>query len=168
MRYVKAFVILLILSGCAASIPEGMPTAMVRFNSNVRTIVAPACLTDRKFVFNGMINMSTWSEVSPVRMLGSKTDKTNTALERLIPAEREFAFLVTGTTGEASAREFLNCRVVVGFKPRTGEQYEVNFHMEDKGCRATLSQLTGADTAIQRTRVPAVFYKTQDEPCQSK
>lgn len=168
MRIAKLLVPVILISGCAASIPEGMPTAMIRFNSNVRTIVAPACLSDRKYVFNGMINMSTWSEVSPVKMLGTRPEKTGTVMERLMPAERDFAFLVSGTTGEASAREFLNCRVVLGFRARQGEQYEVNYEMHGEVCRATLSRLGGTDSAIQRTPVAATYYRSQDDPCERK
>jgi hypothetical protein len=168
MRIAKLLLAISVLSGCAASIPEGMPTAMIRFNSNVRTIVAPACMSDRKYVFNGMINMSTWSEVSPVKMLGTRPDKTGAVMERLTPAEREFAYVVSGTTGEASAREFLNCKVFLGFKARQGEQYEVNYTMDGNVCRATLSRLTGTESAIQRAPVSATFYRAQDEPCDRK
>ena len=87
------FLPLLLLSGCVTSFPEGIPTATIRFTSNVPVIIKPICGRDN-FIKQGLIKNDYLSEVSPVKMYGTRSDKNNEVIERLIPAERTLPFRV--------------------------------------------------------------------------
>jgi hypothetical protein len=156
----------LLLSGCMASIPPGTPTAMIRFTSTVQSTMSAACLKDRSLVFNGQIKNPYWSEVSPVKMIGTRSDKNNDVIERLMPAGREFIFRLGG---EAVAGElpntFRSCSTVFGFTPKVGEQYQHDFDQVGLKCISKLYRLSEVSGVIQRTPMPTTLYDRELPAC---
>lgn len=146
--------------GCAAPrLPEGTPTALMRVTSNGdNALFHPICGRDREWVQGGLINNPFSSEVSPVRMYGTRTDKNKEVIERTIPAERPFGVLVnSAVTAGTSGRRDLNCGGNVVFNPVEGAQYHVE-HQWLPGydtCQISVYRLTQEISGeIRRTRVP--------------
>lgn len=153
------------LAGCAASIPQGMPTAMMRATADVPSIFAPACLSDRSYVFNGLIKHDYWSEVSPVKMYGTRADKNNQVIERLIPAGRGIAFMMSGVAPTDKPDIYKNCRVTFAFEPKPDEQYSAHLTFHEKGCSVNLARLDLQQGQIKKTQIMPVFYNKQEDAC---
>lgn len=153
------------LAGCAASIPQGMPTAMIRATADVPTIFAPACLSDRSYVFNGLIKHASWSEASPVKMHGTRTDKNNQAIERLIPAGRGMAFMMSGTIPTEKPDVYRNCRITFAFEPQPGEQYSAHLNFLEKGCFVRLAKLDLQQGQIKESPIVPMYYSKQEDAC---
>mgnify|MGYP001760691124 CR=1 FL=1 len=153
------------LAGCAASIPKDMPTAMIRATADVPTIFAPACLSDRTFVFNGLIKHNYWSEVSPIKMHETRSDKNNQVIERLIPAARKFAFMMSGTAATEKPDVYSNCRVTFSFEPKPGEQYAAHLVFAENRCMVQLSRLDLQFGKLTKTPIMPMFYNKQEDAC---
>jgi hypothetical protein len=166
MNYKSLFqsaTILLTLSGCFASIPHGTPTAMLRFTSGTPASISAACLKDRSLVFNGLVLSDYWSEVSPVKMLGTRSDKNNQVIERLIPADREMAFVVGGSIGQGDG--YSVCSVTLSFAPKPAEQYQIHFSFRGEKCSAALFRLTENGGAIEKTPITPMYFNSQGDAC---
>jgi hypothetical protein len=160
-----------LLSGCA-TIPEGAPTAMVRFTSNVDLHMSTKCGPHASAVKLGLIGNQFWNEESPVRMLGTQPGKRNDVLERLVPAEEEIGFRLHGGTA-TGVNTGMACTYYLTFTPRKDEQYHVHYELNTaaKACSARLYRLSEKNGAIERTPLQAKRFKeatfgTVDRPCQ--
>jgi hypothetical protein len=158
------------LAACSASIPPGMPTAMLRVTASAppETVVifAPACFSDRKYVFNGLIGNPLTGETSKVPMLGSRTDSNNQVIERLIPADRPIAFISNGgANSRTDANMVVRCNLTWGFTPKAGEQYHYVYTLTESACAGHLSRLSLVNGQIQETPVPLTSHPSQDAAC---
>lgn len=118
-----------LLSGCATTIPEGTPTAMVRFTSNVPLNMSPQCGQHVLAVKNGLIGNQFWLEESPVKMIGTQPGKRNDVLERLVPAESEFGFKLGGAS-IIDRKTGATCILNLAFTPRNGAQYQIHYDLD--------------------------------------
>lgn len=155
---------ILLLSGCANPFPEGIPTAMIRFTSNVPTIIKPICGRDN-FIRQGFIKNDYLSEMSPVKMYGTRSDKNNEVIERLIPAERALPFRVrwghAGVSG--STIKVTQCDAVFSFKPLPREQYEADYVLGANSCDLKLYRLSERNGAVQKTEVKFKRYSASED-----
>jgi hypothetical protein len=163
------------LGGCAASIPEGMPTAMLRFTADgYMSQIYPVCPGDRSLVKVGFVNNQLWSEVSPVKMLGTRPDKNGQVLERLIPAGRPVGFAFTVARDEKIRQNqnrsgYSECSLIFVFTPTAGEQYHADYQWpkDSSQCFIKLSRLSDNHGKISRTEVPVKIFELgmRNEAC---
>jgi hypothetical protein len=151
------FAPLIVLSaGCATPpFPDGIPTAMIRFTANVPVIVGVPCKND-KFVRGGLIKNPYTREVSPVKMHGTRSDKNNEVIERLIPAERTLHFRVLWGHGavDGSTIRLTQCIVAFSFRPQPHEQYQADYLLGANSCDVKVYRLSAQNGAIQKTQIP--------------
>lgn len=157
-------VFLALLTGCAASFPEGIPTAMIRFTANVPVIIKPMCSRDN-FIKLGLIKNEYLSETSPVKMHGTRSDKNNEIVERLIPAERTLLFRVRWghAAVSVSSVKLTQCDVVFSFMPRPHEQYQADYVFGANSCDLKMYRLSEKNGAIQKTEVAVKFYSASED-----
>jgi hypothetical protein len=159
-----------LLASCASTIPEGAPTAMVRFTSNVDLHMSTKCGPYASAVKLGLIGNQFWNEESPVKMHGTRPGKHNDVLERLIPAENEIGFRLHGGTA-TGVNTGMACTVYLAFNPRKGEQYQVHYDLNTVGkvCTAKLYRLSEKNAVVERTPLPARRFTETccivDRPC---
>jgi hypothetical protein len=161
MMYRFLWILLLLLStGCATPrFPEGIPTAMIRFTANVPVAVGLPCEKDR-FIKGGMIKNEWWREISPVKMYGTRSDKNNEVIERLIPADRTLPFRVMFAHGTVSGSTIRTsrCVLVFSFRPQPHEQYQADYVLGTDSCNLKMYRLSEKNGAIQKTEMPIKLY----------
>jgi hypothetical protein len=153
-------VFVLAFTGCVTyEIPEGMPSAKIRFTAGEdMTNVALHCPDDRHYVKQGLINNPYWHEISPVKMYGTREDKNNKVLERLIPAERTVAFSMSSARPGIQADKYRRCEFIFEFTPNAGQQYQADFLWIGDKCGVNLVRLSKDNGSIQRTEVPVKMH----------
>jgi hypothetical protein len=149
-----------LLGGCATRIPEGTPTAMVRFTSNVPVMMSPICGEHVRAVKNGLIHNQFWNEESPVKMIGTQPGKRNDVLERLVPAESEFGIKL-GASTNIDTKTTATCVINVAFTPSKGEQYQIDYDFDvgRKVCTARIYRLSAKNGKTE----PIKWRKFKDE-----
>ncbi len=154
LRFLSA-AILLLLAGCATTppFPEGIPTAMIRFTANEPVFIGVPCKKDQ-FVKGGFIKNSYVREISPVKMYGTRSDKNNDVVERLIPADRTLSFRVMWGGGVAG--RMVQCVRVFSITPVPHEQYQVDYVLsrQDGSCTLKTYTLSEKNGVIQKTEIP--------------
>lgn len=169
MKQALIAVMAIVTSGCVTGVPDGMPSAMLRFTADGhQSQVYPVCPEDRRLVKGGMMNNPFLSEVSPVQMHGTAPDKNNKAVERRIPAGRRVGFAFTAAQPK-SREEYYACNIVFAFSPVAGEQYQADYLWPTGGerCTVRLSRLQLTDGVIQKKAVPVQLYTLpeRDKAC---
>src|SRR5262249_16048560 len=150
------------LAGCASYvIPEGVPTAKLRFTSNANLHMVPRCGEQVKYVKQGMVGNQFWNEESAVQMYGTRPGKRNDVLERLIPAGKEIGFRLNGAVPSGTAGTALTCTIWAAFTPVQGEQYHMRYDIDvaAKECRARVSRLSQSNGTITETPVKSRTFK---------
>jgi hypothetical protein len=163
MMYRFVLIPLFLLSaGCATPLfPEGIPTAMIRFTANAPVVIGMPCERDR-FVKGGFIKNPYTSEMSPVKMYGTRGDKNNEVIERLIPAERTLPFRVMW--GGGVARRMVQCVVVFSIRPAPHEQYQADYVLSPDGfCALKMYRLSEKNGAIEKTEMPVKRYPAAEK-----
>lgn len=166
-------IVSLLIAGCAIEhpLPPGTPTAMIRFTSNVPIIIWPMCERDN-FMITTVVRNSYLSEVSPVKMYGTRSDKNNEVVERLIPADRTLFFRIrwgtawttTGPTGMQTS--ITQCDRIFELSPVPGEQYQADYELVGFGsdCTVYLSRLTVDDSGqVDNDPLPVTFHPDDKE-----
>lgn len=154
--------IVLLLAGCA-SFPEGIPTATIRFTADAPVIIKSMCPGDT-FIKPGLIRNPYLSETSPVKMYGTRNDKNNEVVERLIPAERTLLFRVRwGHAGMSGSQMTLTqCDTLFSLAPRPQEQYQADYALGANSCSLKLYKLSEKSGVIQKTEIPVRLHAASE------
>lgn len=163
---------LVLLGGCAIRIPEGTPTAMLRFTADgYMSQITVLCPEDRTRVKGGMVNNEFWNEVSPVKMYGTREDKNNKVMERLIPAGRQIGFrFLTARSSAVKTTEYYDCSLAFAFTPAAGEQYQADYQwaQESGRCTVKLSRLAVDGGMVRKLDVPVRVFRSRSPDDNSK
>lgn len=151
------------LVGCATyGLPQGTPSAMIRFTSDTPVQFSLPCSKDAALVKRGLVHNQFWKEQSEIKMYGTRPDKNSDVMERLIPAERELAFMFgstsAGTDGTIGDKTIYACMVTMSFIPRTGEQYEATYRWIGDHCTVKLYRLSASNEEIRKTELKALLF----------
>ena len=154
--------LLLLTAGCATPpFPEGIPTAMIRFTANAPVAIGMPCERDR-FVKGVFIKNPYTSEMSSVKMYGSRSDKNNEVIERLIPADRTLSFRIMW--GKPTRSGIVQCIAVISFRPMPNEQYQADYVLSpDAFCALKMYRLSEKNGAIQKTEIPVKRYPAAEK-----
>lgn len=157
-------VFMVFLSGCVASFPQSIPTAMIRFTANVPVIIKSMCARDN-FIKQGLIKNEYISETSPVKMYGTRSDKNNEIVERLIPADRTLLFRVRWghAAVSLSSTQITQCDAVFSFMPRPYEQYQADYVRAANSCHLKMYKLSEKNGALEKTEVAVKFYTRSED-----
>jgi hypothetical protein len=147
----------LLMAGCATPpFPDGIPTAMIRFTANAPVAIGMPCERDRS-VKGGFIQNPYSSEVSPVKMYGTRSDKNNEVIERLIPAERTLPFRIMW--GGGIDWKLVQCVATFSIRPVPQEQYQADYLLAYNGsCTLKVYRLAEKKGAIVKTEIPVKRY----------
>ena len=161
-RKFLAVTVAILFSGCATPFPEGIPTAAIRFTSNVPIIVRPVCSRD-SFIKQAPVKVDSnfLKEVSPVKMYGTQSDKNNEVIERLIPAERALPFRVRW--GHYAHPKLTSCEILFSFSPRPDEQYQLDYRLLSGSCTLKLHRLSEQNGLIQKTELTPKLFEANEE-----
>ena len=161
MRYRFLLILFVAFSvGCVSSIPEGTPTAKIRFTSDVPVVITPVCTRNESVIRRGSVKVGL-KEESSVKMYGTRSDKTNDVIERLIPAERTLPFRIRW--GHYGHPRLTSCEVFFYFTPRPNEQYQADYALGNSQCTIKLYQLSQSNGTIKKTEIPASRFEAKDE-----
>jgi hypothetical protein len=165
MTYRLSVTIAVALVGCA-SFPPGVPTAMIRYTSNMPTLFVPFCSRD-DFLLQGVVNVDGVKEVSPVKMYGTRSDKNGVVSERLIPADRTlllrgrwghavFTPTIEGSKGTQLALkgQLTQCDVLFTLAPQPNEQYQAHYTLSEGACAVKVYRLTQTNGVIGKVELP--------------
>ena len=171
MKKTLVAVMAVVTSGCVTGVPEGMPSAMLRFTADgYESQIYPVCPEDRRLVKVGLVNNRFWNEVSPVQMHGTVPEKNNRVIERLIPAGRRIGFTFTASQPK-NRNEYYACNVVFAFSPVAGEQYQADYVWPTgaERCSVKLSRLSLVNGVLQKSAMPVGLYPLpeRDKACET-
>ena len=147
-------------TSCVSAIPEGTPTAMIRFTSDVPVIITPICSQNESVIRRGWVKVG-MKEQSPVKMYGTRSDKTNEVIERLIPAERALPFRIRW--GHYGHPRLTSCEVNFHFTPRANEQYQADYSLGSDHCTVRLYRLSQSNGTIRKAELPINRFEAKDE-----
>lgn len=130
---------------------------MIRFTSDTPVQFSLPCSQDGTLVKRGLLHNQFWKEQSEIKMHGTRPDKNSDVMERLIPAERELAFMF-GATSAGMNGAIYACTLTMSFIPRTGEQYEATYHWIEDRCTVKLYQLSANNEEVRKTELKAILF----------
>lgn len=162
----SALLLVVVVSGCGTvkyeAPPAGVPTAMLRFTTNTPNMVALVGIDTRAcpkeatgYLIAGSEKDTGDGYMEPVTlgMIGSTGRPEPRTQERLIEAGRPLYF--KAWTFHLTGRYNHQCEIPAVFSPQPGHQYEMQFLIEESGCRLNLGELSlGPGGKVQMTPEP--------------